>query len=213
MRSLIIYMSILTTLFGYELSVSKEFSRTLEPSRMSASFELYMSHKDQKAIQRAFKEAVNGMKEYEICSGGSYTIEPRYDYKNSQRIFLGYTGQTAFTCRFESIEEIQEVYELLSSYKNIELRQNPIAWTAGNAEIRSAREALEFEAVGYAKEYIGIMQSRNIATCKTKKIDISGGSYIQPGALRAMAARSGAFEPTREPIKVDISTHYIFECE
>ena len=213
MRSIIIYMLTVLSLCAYELSVKKEFSRLLQPDSMSTSFELSMRDKKSSAIQEAFNEMALGMKEHAHCSGGAYTIEPLYDYKKSERTFLGYAGRMAFICKFKSIEEIEKVYELLGSDKNIELRQNPIVWVVDDKHLHAAKEALEFEAIKYADKYIGMMRKEAVSTCKLKKIDISNNVYTQPRTMRALAAQSVPFEPTKEPVKINISAHYSFECD
>ncbi len=77
-----------------------------------------LSEEDRKNIESIFSSVLAEVKKSNICSGGSYSLEPNYAYKDGLAVPSGYRFNAGFDCRFKAAQS-DEYKNLLSSLKEI----------------------------------------------------------------------------------------------
>ncbi len=212
MTKIVVLCLFMINLFAYDLSISREFKDFLEPDRMSISFSLQTKQKKARDVRTTFNPIVLKMKKYAICSGGSYRVNPYYDYQSKSRKLLGYEGYLQFSCKFKKVDELDDVLGLFDSYKEVRVQQNPISWIVDEQTVAVSKQSMELEAIKYSKKYVNILQTESIGKCKVSKIDIQGNSYNRPITRMALKSESLVEEPKKVNIDISLHANYIFEC-
>lgn len=210
MRVLFLLILGVVSIFAYELSIKREFKSAIEPDKLRVSFSIAQRAKALRELQDSLNPLSKSLQEFKVCSGGSYAIEPLYNYANNSREFKGYEGRIELVCRGSNIEELDEVIEFLGTKKSFMISQSPLEWVVDPQTVILNKQTLELKALEYAKEYVTMLKNSSIASCQNKKLEIF--SYNQPMFSRAMSSEAKTTKPTKEHLDVTIEANYIFEC-
>lgn len=205
---------------AFEVHKSNEFTKEVEPTKMSTSIMATIDDSVKLNIQRVFNKAIEGSKSEEICTNGSYRISPRYVYNKQKRSFVGYQGNISFKCEFEDSKRLDKVISKLDKISNkidkLKLTINPISWIVDKKIMKQTSKELELEALHYAKSYKEFLSKEYETECKIKEVSLnSGNSPVYPVARHSMMSEMKS--QTTEPIKsnhiIRYGASYKFECE
>lgn len=214
MRISFIILTLTLNLFALEISKSKLFTKTLEPSFQASSFSVnYKSEFDYK-IESKFKHLINTVERSEICKGGKYYIYPSYKYIENKRVQDGYRSNIRFTCEFKDIEKYET---LLDRVKRLELKvnQGQISYKTTQKQKDEAKMELEKKAFLYSKSYIETL-SDFFGSCLIKSINLSQNKIQTPPyramAMEAQSLKTTVTSPIKEDIKYNLNVDYVFKC-
>lgn len=204
---------------AFEVNKSKEFSKEIEPTKMSTTIVANMIAKDKLKIQRAFKKAINISDKAKICTNGSYRISPEYSYKNQDRVFIGYQGNIRFKCEFQDTKRFDTIISKLDRITRekdkLKLTINPIQWIIAKKVIEKTNQELELQALYFAKSYKKFLANVYTQKCKIKEVSLNQMTHptYQRSNYNSMAKVSSV---TTKPIKsnqiIKYSASYKFEC-
>lgn len=216
---LLILIVSVSFLNAFEVHKNKEFSKEIEPTKMSTTIVANMIDKDKLSIQRAFKKAINISNKAEICVNGSYGISPEYSYKNQEKTFIGYNGNISFKCEFQNTKKfdaiISKLDRIVRKKDKLKLTINPIQWIIGKQTIEKTNQELELEALNFANSYKKFLANVYTQKCNIKEVSLNQMAYpiYQRTNYKGMAKSSSV---TTQPIKsnqnLKYSASYKFEC-
>lgn len=220
MKNIILLLSMIFSLSSaFEVHKSSEFTKEVEPTKMSTSITAIVEDANKLKIQRIFQKAIESADSEDICTNGSYRISPRYEYKNRTRTFSGYQGRMVFKCDFHDSKKLDNVINKLDratvEKDKLKLTMNPISWIVEKETIKQVNKELELEALSYAKSYKSFLSDVYEVGCKIKEVSLNSSSRPQyPVPLHGMMRESGS--QTTKPIKSDhtlkYSASYKFKC-
>lgn len=209
MRLLALLFTLITAGFGFDLSIKKEFSSTLEPQTMRLDLSISSTNAKSTLLKSEAEELFAKVASLRICKNRGHFITPIYDYKESSKKFIHYELRADLSCESAQIEKLGEVVEIIGS--NLKVTQNPIRWVVDDLSIAEAKEQLEFETINYARTYAAKLGSKSRSECTLKAIEIGTDRSSAPVVFAKM--NSSALEPTKESIEVRISAEYSYECK
>ncbi len=221
MKKIIFLAAISVSLLNaFEIHKSNEFTKEVEPTKMSMSILASIDDKSQSKIQSVFKRAILGSQSEKICTNGSYRISPRYTYKQQKRTFIGYQGSITFTCEFTDSTKLDRVISKLDSINQekdkLKLTLNPIKWIVDRNTVKQTNKILELEALNYAKTYNEYLTEVYETTCSIKEVSLNAPSRpnrIVPVYAMARDMKSETTKPIKSNHTLKYSASYKFECK
>lgn len=105
-----------------EVSKNVSYDTYISYPRFSASKLLStkedLSDSEKAKITKLFEEVLNKVKESDICTGGSYMLQPNIAYKDGLSVPSGYRFDSNFECRFNK-DNFQNYQDLLKSINQV----------------------------------------------------------------------------------------------
>lgn len=194
-------------LFGGDITISKSFKLTgmIKPKLLFANVEVIGSSKlrnigelkdsDRGSITSTLNSIIQKVKKDEICKGGSYSINPIFNYKDDRRNIIGQELSFRLECKFD--ESKIENYNAILKAINATISKNPllalpqpqISSRITADEINAKKESLFNEFLGNINNieegYSKILNK----TCSVSKI--SSSDDFSPAPLpRVMMSKS-----------------------
>ncbi len=196
-------------MFAQDLIIQKQkkFQLDIEPNLYKSGFSINLEEYDQKTIESSFQKLIEIVKEYPICKGGEYNINPHYKKKT-------YIGYIDFNCQFSDEKRYEK---LLDEVKTIDgkLSQRRIQASSSENILEESQNSLEKMALAFPSDYVLFLQeSLKDKECVVSKISFSNrGGNITPFMLRsAEMAKSKVTLPIKEKLKHTMSVDYTFTC-
>lgn len=223
-----------------EISISKTFiqSGTAKPALLFANIHIQSSaklrnigeltDKNRGAITTTLNAIIQEVKESEICTGGSYSINPIISYRDEKRITIGQNVDFALQCKFVGDDLAR--YNALLKKINDAVKKNPLLSLPQPAlesqitqvEINAKKEALFEEFLTKSGEITAHYSKILGKTCAVKQISTKDASSVQvPRFAMAKAAMNATAEAdsthTKAPIaddaEVEIMINLTLNCK
>ncbi|MGX3010200.1 hypothetical protein ACWIUD_01355 [Helicobacter sp. 23-1044] len=223
-----------------EVNISKSFiqSGVVKPALLYANIRIESSaklrnigelkEKDRGAITTALNAIIQEAKKSEICTGGSYSINPIISYKNEARNTIGQSVDFSLNCKFTN-ESLGEYNALLKNI-NDKIKQNPllslpqpqVQSQITQIEINAKKERLFEDFLAKSSEisahYSQILRKK----CGVAKISTNDIATIQkPRLLMAKSALNASAEadtthtkaPISDEVEVEIVINLVLNCK
>ena len=171
-----------------------------------------LSEKDRGAITTSLNAIIQSVKESEICTGGSYSINPIISYRDEKRITIGQNVDFAVQCKF--VNDDLARYNALLKGINESVKKNPLLSLPQpalesqitQAEINAKKETLFEEFLGKSGEIVAHYSKILGKTCTIKQISTNDASSTQmPRFTMAKAAINMSAEADSTHTKAPIS--------
>ena len=115
------------------LKVRQSANQELVPSMMHTTIAFEAKGQNPNAIKADLNTLVVAAKQKQeglICSGGSYTVAPWYEWDGKKNRFMGYVGNNAFSCEFETIDPYNTLVgrfdKLVGGMSSVKMTQYPV---------------------------------------------------------------------------------------
>ncbi|AJD04210.1 SIMPL domain-containing protein [Campylobacter lari] len=211
-----------------------EFSRNIEVSNVimpnifnttlnfSASEELskktIVSSDEKDHIAKTFKEISDRIAKENYCKGGSYTLEPSYNYYQEAKTLNGYKLYSNFTCQIpqnksKDYENLIKDIESISN-TNILISFNTKALQAGfdEAILETNKENLYDLALKKAFEKAQYYSKTLAKTCLVKNIHFDNNN-IKYYAPNLTASTDSVVLPIVKSEKQNLKANVLFVCQ
>ncbi|EAK9946560.1 DUF541 domain-containing protein [Campylobacter lari] len=211
-----------------------EFSRNIEVSNeimpnifnttlnFSASKELskktIVSSDEKDHIAKTFKEISNRIAKENYCKGGSYTLEPSYNYYQEAKTLNGYKLYSNFTCQIpqnksKDYENLIKDIEGISN-TNVLISFNTKALQAGFDEtiLEANKEDLYDLALKKAFEKAQYYSKTLAKTCLVKNIHFDNNN-IKYYAPNLTASADSVVLPIVKSEKQNLKANVLFVCQ
>ncbi len=196
-----------------------EFTKTLTPNSLSTQVVIKRENsQDQNIIIRDLNMLNDRLKGgQKVCDGGGVSIYPEYSYEDRKREFLGYRGESIYSCNFENIEDFEISYGIIQEFfkenDKYKIEISPLTWNLEAQEIEIAQKELINRAIlqGYAraKELTKLTKE----SCFVTKTDFTQNShYIRQRSTQELANSTTPNEPIKRDEVVKIIALYEFIC-
>jgi uncharacterized protein YggE len=209
-----------STLFSYEITMTKEFVKELKPNSLSVLVNI-------STIQKSAKDALDKLNGYSqfiksfkdlTIKGGTFNTHPEYRYYNSKREMIGYRANINYQVSSNDEEKLKDFITMLTaknSEKDIALSIGSGSWRVDEDSIKQMQDELKFKALEWADNYAVKLSDKTGKNCKIKSVDFSGGRYSPPivYAKSRVASDKGVPMPQKSLQKIKIDTKLKFECK
>jgi len=211
--TLLIFLSTIS-LNAIEINKNKTFTIESEQENFQTTFRIASKAKTSHRIEATFNKIIRLSKKSDICTGGKYTISPRYVYKNSERHRDGYQGGVSFECTFQDQENYEDLIDKVKKVRDIQLTQNKI-----NIVAKDKSKELEQISFQYANEYIHELH-RYFRNCRVELIDVL--NFQQPSPRPYMLRKSVRMQedsstsittPIKKGLTQSLDVKYTFICQ
>ena len=223
-----------------EISISKSFiqSGTAKPALLFANIHIQSSaklrnigeltDKDRGTITTTLNAIIQEVKESEICTGGSYSINPIISYRDEKRVTIGQNVDFALHCKFvnEDLARynalLKKINESIKKHPLLSLPQPAIESQITQVEINAKKEALFEEFLAKSGEITAHYSKILGKTCAVKQISTKDTSSAQiPRFAMAKAAMNATAEadsthtkaPISEDAEVEIVVNLTLNCK
>lgn len=214
MRLFIFIFFTISWLFGLEIYFEKEFSKRIEPKKMTTNILFGMDAKTYSEIRSGFDKFISELRESQnACKGGEYFIVPNYDYKLLPPKFLNYSGKMQLECEFEDINELEKAVIIIEKNltPNHKIAYLPIIWQLDQKEIESTKDMLRLDSILYGEYHKTELEAKLQKKCTIKEIKVSQiktPQIEQSTKLRAITIE----EPIKSEKSLSIIANYIISC-
>lgn len=223
-----------------EVSISKTFiqSGVAKPALLFANIRIQSSaklrnigelkDKDRGAITSTLNAIIQEVKASEICTGGSYSINPIISYKDEKRVTIGQNVDFTLQCKFVNDDLarynalLKKINDAVKKNQLLSLPQPALESQITQVEINAKKEALFEEFLGKSSEITAHYSKILGKTCALKQISTKDASSVQvPRFAMAKAAMNMTQEAdsthTKAPIaddaEVEIMINLTLNCK
>lgn len=188
------------------------FSRTIETSMQTKpdifyaninfwanenlSSKIILSNEEKAQISNTFNEILERSKKENFCSGGSFSLEPNFSYKDGIQSLKGQRLNANLRCEFKA-DNLNSFNELLNDLNSIIAKSEFIGISVPALEpqfskqmLTANKEKLYNELLKKAYSYEKIYSLDLNKTCVLRNLNISPSANVYPRALSAKAADS-----------------------
>lgn len=198
---------------GINISKSFEVRDKLKPSFLFSTIRIESSSKlrnigelkdeTRANITTTLNNIIQESKKYEICKGGSYSINPIISHKDDKRSTIGQEVRFNMDCKFSENEDLATYNKLLKSINQIIAKNNLLALPQPQVssqitqdEISAKKENMFLDFLNKTKEIESSYSSGLNLTCKINKIN-SRDDYMQD-LMPRVAMSKGVLNTTME---------------
>lgn len=207
-------------LFGFEISMSKEFVKELTPDKLGIEVRI-------SAVRKNLNDVLNVLSDYSMfvksfkdlkIRGGEFNTHPKYRYSNNKSKMVGYTGMMFFNIDSKDEEKLKNFITMLTakdSDNSVELSISSKSWYLSSDDIKKEQDELRFEAINWAEEYSKKLSSKTMKECKVKSIDFDRNDYTPPIVYREtkVASDESIAMPKKNLQKISLYAKFKFECK
>lgn len=212
-------------LFANDIVISKSFKEmgTIKPQSLFATIEIIgssqlrnigeLENSDRKSITSILNSIIQDAKKDNICSGGSYAINPIFNYKDERRNIIGQDLRFSLECKFDenTLNKYNEILKIINEKvsKNplLTLPQPRITSRITQEDINSKKESLFADFLSNINNIEANYSKILNKTCNVTKIDSSDSFAPAPLGRVMMAAVNDSNEMdstyTSAPISAD----------
>ncbi|VEJ05551.1 Putative periplasmic protein [Campylobacter lari] len=213
---------------GLEFSRNIEVSSEITPNiyntvlNFSASEELgnktTISQEEKNHIAKTFKGLSERITKENFCKGGSYTLEPSYNYYQGQKTFSGYKLNSDFICQIPQ-DKNKEYEQLVKDIENISATNTFISFNTKALQasfdetiLEANKEKLYDLALTKVFEKTQYYSKTLAKSCKIKNIYFDGNNIRNFNSSLAKTADSIVL-PIIKNEKQTLSAVAVFECQ
>jgi uncharacterized protein YggE len=175
------------------ITATEQVSQQLKPDVLQGYLNFRETSKSADTIKKDLNAIVAEMKRLdpkaERCSGGGYSVSPRYSYKDHKQQFDGYGGSLSFNCEFAGIETYNVFTGSIAKVTAPAVRQTQGAlnWVVSEKKRTAAKAAMHDKLILNANAKAAHYAALTRNECRVSSITF--GSVVRPApiALRAMA--------------------------
>ncbi|WP_291949420.1 SIMPL domain-containing protein [Campylobacter sp.] len=180
-----------------------------------------ISEEEKASIENTFKELSMRIAKENFCKGGSYTLEPNYNYNQDHKTLNGYNLYSNFSCIFSKEKNkdfeamIKDIYDISSKNSLIVFSTKALQATFDEKILEENKEKLYDLALKKAFEKSEYYSKNLNKICSIKSIDFDTNQALQ--RLSKLMHANLAFDNTTLPItqneKQKLLAKVIFECK
>lgn len=175
-----------------EVSKSIRYDEFVSYPRFSASSFLstktQLFDEDKAKISSSFESVLEEVKKFEMCSGGSYTLEPNYSYKDGVTNLSGYRFNASFECKFkldkgaEYKDMLGKINEILKENEYIVLNTPSIRPVISDATLQNIQNELYDSLLDKANAISSDYSNKLQKECFVKFINYDANNYYYKAA-------------------------------
>lgn len=211
-----------TLSFSRDIEVFNELSPTMLSSSLNFSANEELSKKtsvsleEKELIAKSFDELTKRIKQENFCKGGSYTLEPSYNYYQGNKTLNGYRLYSTFACKFDTNKEnsyqklVKDIEDIISKNSLIAFSAQALQASFDDVLVEENKEKLYDLALEKANEKAGYYSKKLNQTCRLKAIDFDSARYARNAPI--LAADSPTL-PIIKNEKQSLKTNIILECK
>lgn len=215
-----IFFISLSYLNAITITKSKDFTIEYKPELKKTSFEVNIKHTNQNIIEKKIKSISANVKSSGICTGGQYTINPSYIWKDNQKIDDGYFSRIIYDCEFVNKKVYESLLDEVKAVTGIKLVQQKIYFVQTEKEKEKQTQELEKLAFEFAKSYIKNLNS-SFNSCEIESIDLhnnystfnSNQNIVKHMQKLEVETSSIVTTPLDDKVKNSINVKYKFICK
>lgn len=210
--------------FSRDIEVSNELMPDTYNSNLNFSASNELSQKssinaeDKKTITASFEQISKRIAKEGFCKGGSYTLEPSYNYHQGQKLISGYRLYSDFYCQFPK-DKIQNYNQLVKDIEEISALNPLILFNTktlqtgfNDASLEENKEDL-YDLVLKKAAQKAEYYSKNLAkTCIIKSINFDQCS-IDSFRTNLAASADSAVLPILQNEKQSLKAKVVFICK
>jgi len=212
------------SLFSYEISFNKKFSKSVTPDLLSTHVNIAIENESEKFINNNIEifndyiKSNNSIRRYD----GSFTLSPKYKYfKNSQK-FIGYVGNLKYIIKSENASDlnkfINDLIKLENKYRknDIVIKISNVSWTTSSKLYDDSLDFLRIEAMSWIEKYSISLKNSLSKKCIIKSIDIDKTSkrFTKIVNMEAYSSnRVSNIAPDNSTKEIKIEVAFLLECK
>jgi len=205
-------------LSGFEISMSKEFVKEIQPNTLGINVSISAKGKSSKEVIDKlgfFSDFIKSFKDMDI-KGGTFSTRPLYIYENNRKYKKGYTGRVTFQINSQDEEMLKNFITMITakdSDDSVDLFISTGEWKVSQNDIKKEQDRLKFKALSWADEYSKILSEKTGKSCDIKSVDFQDRGYRPPIVYEARAvAAKDAPMPQKNIQKISVDARFKFEC-
>jgi predicted secreted protein len=208
-----------TSIFAYELNFDKTFKQEVPANILMTQISIDMNSKDEDSINDTLQDINYFFKNNNTIkkSNGSFSLTPKYTYKNNAQKFLHYSGKLSYTISSTKAANLNEFISELGTLKK-ELKQDKLKITLQNMRWQISKElrelssdTLRLSAINWIQNYSASLKM----SCTTKNINIkSNNNFSLPRSYKMKSFKvSNNVAPINTKQNINMHVNYILECK
>ncbi|MCK5111438.1 MAG: SIMPL domain-containing protein [Arcobacteraceae bacterium] len=208
------------SLFSYELSFNKKFSRKVSSDILTSFINITVEDKNEDYINdkiEIFNEYIEENIDV-IKKNGNFNLTPKYKYYNKKQEFVGYIGSLRYSIESKDATSINMFINGVIDIKNkfnttkIKLNISNTTWNVSQKLHEDSLDNLRHEAITWVTFYAANLSKQ----CIVKRIDIDnkGNQNVIIRAIsRAVSADYAEITPIQGEKQISINPNYTLECK
>lgn len=212
------------SLFSYEISFSKKFSKSVTPDLLSTHISIQVEDKSEQFINKyieIFNKYIknnDGVDKY----NGSFTLSPKYKYfKNSQE-FIGYVGNLRYVIKSKNATNlnkfINDLIQMENKYskQNVKINISNVSWITSTELYDNSLDSLRINAMTWIEKYSASLKNVLSKDCIVKSIDIDKTSKKFTKIINMetySSKRVSDIVPDNSSKEINIDAIFLLECK
>ncbi|KAB7887710.1 SIMPL domain-containing protein [Poseidonibacter ostreae] len=212
------------SLFSYEISFSKKFSKSVTPDLLSTYISISVEDKSEKFINKHIEIFNKYIKNNDDVNkyDGSFTLSPKYKYFKNTQEFIGYVGNLRYIIKSKNASSlnkfINDLIEMESKYnrQNIKINISNVSWTTSTKLYDNSLDALRINAMTWIEKYSASLKNILLKDCEVKSIDIDKTSkkFTKNINMETYSSkRVSNIAPDNSTKEIKIDAVFLLECK
>jgi len=216
MKSFILSLMIGSSLFGYEVSMEKEFEKKIIPDILSVNIKISTTKKNLEQVITRLGEFSNNLKNVEgvTLKDRSFTTSTLHKYKNNKPIKIGYVGYKSYQIVSKNEKKLQTFLQQIQADEksDIDFSFSSGSWQIDKKQKEKIKEQISIEAIKWAKKYAKNLSKTVDDRCKLETIILTENrkNDIVPVTFKAMKNYP---LPKKEEQTVSIFSYFKYRCK
>lgn len=202
-----------------EVSKSIKYDEFISYPRFSASSFLstktQLLEEDKAKINTSFENILEEVKKFEMCSGGSYALEPNYSYKDGITNLSGYRFNASFECKFKLEKSsnyktmLDKINEILKDNEYIVLNTPSIRPIISDTTLQNIQSELYDSLLNKANTILQDYTNKLQKECFIKFINYDINNYYYKAASIDTAYNMPIISEKDQKLKANVG----YECQ
>ena len=212
------------SLFSYEISFSKKFSKSVTPDLLSTHINIIVEDESENFINNhieIFNKYIknnNDVSKYD----GSFTLSPKYKYFKNTQEFMGYVGNLKYIIKSKDASAlnkfINDLIEIENKYNkdNIKINISNVSWTTSTKLYDDSLDFLRINAMTWIEKYASSLKNVLSKDCLIKSIDIDKTSkkFTKIVSMETYSSkRVSNIAPNNSTKEIKIDATFLLECK
>ena len=222
MKKVFLPIMMATTIFGFEITMSKSFEKKIKPDTLTISVSISTTRQNSKDVLdklSSYSDFIKTFKDLKI-KGGVFNTHPKYRYSNSSSKMIGYVGSINYQVTCKNKQKLKNFLSMLTAKnmdKDVELSIGSGSWKVDQKSIKVFKDELRFEALSWADEYAKKLSQKTGKSCEIKSVNFNRTNYNRAKvfyeAKEISVADKSIPMPTKSIQKIKIESNFSFECK
>lgn len=212
-----------SALFSYEISFSKEFTKTVTPDLLTTHITISVEDEDEAFINEKIEVFNNYIKNNDsvVKNNGSFTLSPKYRYYKDKQEFEGFVGRLRYQIKSSDAKKINRFLDEMvklkkkSESRKVKLNIANVTWITSDILYKENLDSLRIDAILWIETYSKSLEKKLSKKCEIKKINIDSvnRTFIRDEAIAYSTKMSSNVAPINSDKKISINPGFILECK